>query len=40
MRIKRMAELPELVPAEQEKPELTEAEIQRAVQRALTGQKQ
>lgn len=40
MRIKRMAELPELVPAEQEEPELTEAEIQRAVQRALTGQKQ
>jgi len=35
MRIKREVELPELVPAE---TELTDAQIQQAVQRALTGQ--
>jgi len=35
MRIKRQVELPELVAAEE--PELTEAQIQQAVQRALTG---
>ena len=37
MAIKRSVELPELLPAEK-KTELTEAEIQQAVQRALTGQ--
>jgi DNA-directed RNA polymerase subunit beta' len=37
MKIKRAIELPELLAAEKDKAELTEAQIQQAVQRALTG---